>query len=401
MKEVHVCLLSNQLLPNLIPAFMERPSRVYLIATQEMRESGLDKRMNRLLRKEKIEVRIRSGVPSAEYGEIRKYAAKLATELVSAEAGKKIVLNATGGTKLLSMGFVDVFRERLEGYPVRVIYTDTAHRAIETLVPRDQPPSSMRDVLTVDTYLAAQGMALQSAASDQSEWRDAVRKRAPVTEFFAENCAELGPFFGTINGMVHGRSGNSGALSRNGESLIQPRQEFNRRPQDLWREALTRIADSRLLDWDGDKVVHFESPEYARYLGGRWLEEYAWLTAEAADLRDVRASALGRWERESGADAPTNEFDLLAAHGNRILIVECKTGMHGASEQAVATRLESLERNAGGLFGASLLLSARGLSTSMKKRCTNLRIPVLEKEKIRELHARMETWRDTGRIPPD
>ena len=36
--------------------------------------------------------------------------------------------------------------------------------------------------------------------------------------------------------------------------------------------------------------------EAARYLGGHWLEEYAWLVAEAEGLQDARCSAIVRWE---------------------------------------------------------------------------------------------------------
>ena len=52
--ETHVCLLSDQLLPNLSPIIMERPVRVYLVATAEMAAKGRDKRMRRLLRRENI-----------------------------------------------------------------------------------------------------------------------------------------------------------------------------------------------------------------------------------------------------------------------------------------------------------------------------------------------------------
>ena len=61
---VHICLLSGQLLPNLIPVLMERPSRVYLVATAGMVAAGRDKRLRRLLRRENIGARIRSGAPS-------------------------------------------------------------------------------------------------------------------------------------------------------------------------------------------------------------------------------------------------------------------------------------------------------------------------------------------------
>ena len=123
MNEIHVCLLSEQLLPNLIPVLMERPARVYLVATDAMKNSGQDKRMRRMLRREDIETFVRSGAPSTGIEAIRRFAAKLAyqlpKEMPEDPVGGTIVLNATGGTKLLSMGFVEVFREQLEGRSLR------------------------------------------------------------------------------------------------------------------------------------------------------------------------------------------------------------------------------------------------------------------------------------------
>ena len=316
------------------------------------------------------------------------------------EAGGTIVLNATGGTKLLSMGFVEVFRERLEGYPLRIIYTDTVHQSIETIIPRGQEAKTMTGVLRAKSYLAAQGMVLMSVESDQQEWQAAARKRRSLTNYLASNCESLDSFLGTLNWLVHGTSEKPGALAPNGESLAHPDQNFDKPPMGVWREVLARIADAGLLWWEGKEKVRFDDAAAARYLGGRWLEEYAWLIAEAAGLDDVRCSAKVRWESESGPAAPTNEFDLLAVHDNRLLLVECKTGRQEAGEQAVATRLESLGRHAGGLFGSSLLLSARKLPPTMRNRCGSLGISLLEQGGINRLTDYVSHWQDKGVFPP-
>ena len=257
----------------------------------------------------------------------------------------------------------------------------------------------MRGVLRAESYLAAQGMVLESAMSDDEQWQSAVRRRRALTEYLAESCEDLGSFFGAMNGLIHGTRDQSGALAPKGDALVQPTREFDRRPQGLWRQALTRVADAGLVWWDGDTALRFDTVEGARYLGGHWLEEYAWLAADAAGLQDARCSVVGRWESQSGPAAPRNEFDLLAVHDNRLLLVECKTGRLEDGEQAVATRLESLGRNAGGLFGSSLLVSARALPATMKSRCRSLGIRYLEKGLVGRLPDYLAHWRDTGTLP--
>ena len=400
MSEIHICLLSDQLLPNLIPILMERPARVYLVATDEMTARGRDKRMQRLLRREHIEVRIRGRAPSTGIDAIRQTAHKLAREIKRDETDKDLALNATGGTKLLSMGFVDVFRDQLEGYPLRIIYTDTEHRVIETLVPREVAATPMEGVLRADSYLAAQGMVLESTASDDDRWRSAVEARKAVSEYLANNCEALGPFLGMLNKLVHGSSGQVGALTPDGRALAQPTQRLDRQPRGLWRQALTRIANADLVRWDDhNATLRFDSVDAARYLGGHWLEEYAWLVARDAGLDEVHCSATGRWELQNGPAAPTNEFDLLAVHDNRLLLIECKTGRLDTGEQAVATRLESLGRNAGGLFGSSLLVAARELPATMKSRCRSLGIRFLERDAVKNLTGHIGQWRETGALP--
>ena len=198
---------------------------------------------------------------------------------------------------------------------------------------------------------------------------------------------------------MHGAGGNPGSLLPTGAGLAQPVQQLGHSPRGRWRQALTRIADAGLVWWNGDRELRFDSVDAARYLGGHWLEEFAWLVARDAGLQDVHCSAVGRWESQSGAAAPTNEFDLLAVHGNRLLVVECKTGRLDAGEQAVATRLESLGRNAGGLFGSSLLVSARELPETMKGRCRSLGIRFLERGAVNDLADCIAHWRDTGSLP--
>ena len=231
-----------------------------------MAARGRDKRMRRLLHREGIDTRIRLRAPSIRIEEIRRFAEKLSRELKKNEAGGTIVLNATGGTKLLSMGFVEVLREQLEGYPLRVIYTDTVHQSIETIIPRGQEAAPMAGVLRAESYLAAQGMMLTSAESDEQGWQAAVRERSALTRYLADNCERLGPFLGTLNRLVHGTPGHPGALAPNGVSLAHPDQDFDRPPMGIWRKALTRIADAGLLWWGGKEKVRFDDAAAARYL---------------------------------------------------------------------------------------------------------------------------------------
>ncbi len=387
MNQVHVCLLSKQLLPNLIPIFMERPSRVYLVVSPEMEELGLDDRMKLILKKRSIEVRLCPHAPGTGLAAIRDFATKLVNTLISAESGNLIVLNATGGTKLLAMGFYEIFRDRLKG-SLRVIYTDTDHGVIETLVPPGEVPDQrMQGVLDVESYLEAQGMTLTSAASDEEDWKEEIESREWLTKFLAENFEPLGPFFEKILSMDQPAEADL--------ELTKAEQVFTSEPTEVLKETLTHLANMELVGWDGAKSIYFKSSNAMNYLKGVWLEEYAWLSARDARLQDTRCAAKVHWRALDDPGARVNnELDLLTVHNNRVLIVECKTGK--IDPQSVAARLESLKHNVGGQFGDGLLVSARKLTPMMKERCKNLGIATLEQDSITELQSRLEAWRDNA-----
>lgn len=152
---IHIAIVSDQLLASLIPALMERPDKVYLVASAAMSAKGMDQRLKTQLGRQDIETEIRDQAPDTGLEAIREYAVEMLGDIRAAHPAADLVLNATGGTKLMALGFFEMLR----GDASRVIYTDTAHQRIEVLHDRDQgrpPPIPMRDVLDVRTYLSAQ-----------------------------------------------------------------------------------------------------------------------------------------------------------------------------------------------------------------------------------------------------
>jgi len=72
--KIHVAIVSEQILPNFIPALMERPDWVCLVASPQMSERGLDRRLARLLRQDEIAVEIRKGAPESGLADIHSFA---------------------------------------------------------------------------------------------------------------------------------------------------------------------------------------------------------------------------------------------------------------------------------------------------------------------------------------
>ena len=164
---IHICTVSDQILPNLIPALMDRPDQVVLLASERMREQA--HHLRRVLKDYHIDAEIEDGAPDSGLEGIYEFALQLREKIQARHPGASITVNTTGGTKLMSLGLVEFFR----GIAQRMIYTDTAHRVIESLPGSGGAPAAvqpMEDVLDVKQYLKAQQFQPTRIRSDQAQW---------------------------------------------------------------------------------------------------------------------------------------------------------------------------------------------------------------------------------------
>lgn len=384
--KIHLAIVSEQVLANLIPALMERPDKVLLVASPDMAKRKLDKRLARLLEQDGIAVERHGNAPEVGMRQIHEYASKLRDDLVERHADAEIVLNATGGTKPMSHGFVEVFR----GIASRIIYTDTRHRQIESLPNANAAiadPEPMRNVLDVPRYLAAQGLTFSSAASDPPDFRERMQARKSAAKFLARNAIKLESFIRAMNTLA------DKALDREGQ-LVQPRQSLNYPPdpQSTWADAMRELVKAKCIGWtEGENDVVFIDAERTQFVRGGWLEEYAFHIVHDDKPFDAR---MGVEVLIEGGERARNEFDVLACHGNQLLFIECKTLKfeEGRNDNDLAYKLKSLGETARGLFGETWLLSAQSPTPMLAERAQQARIRLLGPADLPKLRETLQQW---------
>lgn len=392
---VHVAIVSDQTLPNLIPILMERPEKVFLVASQQMVQKGLAERLLRLAEEAGVAAEIVPGLPSSGLPSIQEYALNLATRLDELKC--PVVLNATGGNKLMTLGLTEVFSASFDPGRLRIIYTDTANDTLETVLPRNVQPAPLAAVLDIPTYLAAQGARCRT--TEDPEWVARALARKAVTKYLAHNAEELGSLIGALNYYA--------SRAHDGEKLTAPVQKLESKGGGIsprWSACLHELAKAGVLEWqEGSTQIRFPDLDAARYVNGFWLEEYVWHVVRDERVDHVLQGVNLLWDGTSRADAPRNELDVVAVHRNRMLVVECKTMRFANDErdgQTVITKLESLGRNAGGTFGEMLLVSARRIEDkTIRTRCRSLRIPLVQAGDLKNLRDFIIAWRDTGKLP--
>ncbi|WP_291992249.1 DUF1887 family CARF protein [Candidatus Accumulibacter sp. ACC003] len=396
-----VCLASEQIMQNTLPALRLRPAQVVIACSDSevVRAGAL--RLCQVLQEAgwpADAVRVVPHTPDHDLGLITAYARELAATLQRDHPGLPIDLNASGGTKVMSFGFVGAFAGLGDAW-----YCDTRHGLLEHLG-GGRALELPADMLTLTALLQMQGYRVVADPTWHPDFARAAAARAGLTEHLARTAAQLGGFFGYVNRLSRAAL----PLYRPDGSLLRPFQSEVLAERALFANQhpfAQAFAQAEIWRWDGDYRFEFTSQATATYAGGGWLEEWAWLT-----LAGLQADGLisdGHWgtnvRTDSGQgtqeEAAGNELDAALVWRNQLVVLECKTGVQISTEggsQAILNRLDSLRRHVGGTMGETWLLTARqlypGAGSAARERARAYRIRLIEPQELIHLRAEIRRW---------
>lgn len=369
---LHVCVATGQNLANLIPALQLAAEEVVVLETAEMRDSA--NHLKRALEAHGIRV------SRIAFDDSTPAAIAQAAESVAVRFGERpLVFNVTGGHKLMTLALAEHMKLADE---LHLLYSETRHDRIDWLKPK-AGVEPMADVLTIEDILLAQGYRLVSRGDRDVKWMQEAARREALTRRLGDQADRLSGLFGVLNSLA------DEALANEPNGPFRPRQELHYPPKDtkVFREA----EGVGLLNWDGANQIVFRSEDAARYFRGGWLEEYAWIKLRGIKPRDWSVDA----RIESAEGRTPNQFDALAVHRNRLLVMECKTARFGrdaAKDADYVYKLAQLSRSVGGIMSRSLLLSARPVAEELRRRAAENQVDVLAGAEVRNLVVYLRSW---------
>lgn len=383
---VHICLVSRQLQPNVIPWIELQPDRVLLLVSKEFNAEA--EQLKKIAHDLQIKAAIyRHPIPAADYRILREYFLELATELAPDAA---FCINLTGGTKLMALAAAEVLAG--EGY--QFIYTDTQNRQIEYLnLNRDTAaldPHLFNESMKI-TELMACGMArvINTGTSDDKR-RQQLIEREDFTEQFTRVALKNRKAVGTLNWKI----GDS-VLSSDGRTLKSTTLHLDSELEHAFSKVLNVANSQNLIQFDaGSAILHFRTVEEARWLNGVWLEEYVWLQLRAAGLKQYDTSVELQWLLpENSSKAPANELDVIAAFDNKLWIIECKSGkLRSAEKQAVFHKLSQLSSQLAGPFGGAILASLHAPDANIASRATHSNVEIIHGQELLQLKSKFTEW---------
>ena len=397
-----VCLASEEIMQNTLPALRLQPAQV-IIATSDSepaRQGALQ--FSRVLHDAgwpANAVRITEHTPDHDLGKISRYAQELAAELQGQHPGLPIDLNASGGTKVMSFGFVGALAGLGDAW-----YCDTRHGLLEHLG-GGAPLLLPADLLKLGDVLQVQGYRVVVDPTWSPTFVCAAAARADLTEHLVREAPRLNGFFGYVNRLTREalpQTRTDGSIVRTFRAEILAQRPLFTNNHELARA----FEQAGIWEWDGDCRFIFAGEASARYAGGGWLEEWAWLT-----LAGLQADGLipdGHWGTNLRVDAghglqeaASNELDAALVWRNQLLVLECKTGVQISTEggsQSILNRLDSLRRHVGGAMGETWLLTARrlqqGNGVAARERARAYRIRLIEPEHLIDLRVEICAWMD-------
>ncbi len=377
MTQVHVCLVSDQTIPNMTTILQFQPEVVVLLYTK-----GSKLPWQRL----KTAICLRGlNVDSVliEAYDINNVVEET-TAIIKKYRGHEISLNITGGTKIGALGSFQAFYTA--GLPI--FYVNTAGHEILQVSPCETSQKIAVHIPAIE-YLGLYGFKVGTFTDSFETIEKRVLATTALTELVTVTDYAIGELNESIQKMCPG-----------GKTAYVAYPLIIRVKNKKLRSAAEVLRDAGILSSFSDNEWTIPDKESADYLHGFWFEEYVALCAKKAGADEVLLNVTGEWATE-GKESPRNEFDVMISKGNQLYFISCKTSdpnrKKSNQEESISKEylyeLDSLGDRALGLFGRKMLASARPVTnTYVRKRAIGLQISLIDGQNIKMITEKIKEW---------
>lgn len=374
----HLCLVSAQATPNLTPVLdpAVAPRRVLLLVSPDMGDRA--RWLEAVLKSRGIKVRRWSIADPWDVEQVQTRVLELLEAEPEAVAEHAIALNATGGTKPMSIAAYEAFR----AYELPIFYVHPERDRLIWMSPAGEAAVNLANRLHLEHFLLAHG-----ARVERSESSRIPERLGELTHWLVGNAVTYGDALGTLNWLA----------GKAREGLLSPPMDARQLDDRALQWLIDRFAAEGLVEPRG-KRLHFSDEAARFYINGGWLEEHVFdllreLRRELPQIQDLARSINIVRESPRGDPIP-NEIDVACLAENRLHIIECKTRswrQDGLGADALY-RLDTLADLLGGLQARAMLVSYRRLPAHDLQRAADLRIRVCDCTRLAELGAFLRAW---------
>ncbi len=301
MSHIHVCLVSEQTIPNILGIHYFKPDKVIFCTSEKMEQQRRTDAIINTLKlygldysSDTIHERIQVDQDCLDDCEMK--LAKIARKYRDAE----IIVNLTGGTKIMVLASYNAFKSVAKS----MIYTPIPKNEFITVHPKDDScknPVSFNLKLSVEAYVTAYGFKIENKQKIEQLKSNAVSNKN-LCKWMAQNYREIEDLLMELYSQLKDQRGKKYELKIDYIPKKTAEREF------LEKLAMSETRISKIL-----------SKNDTRFLTGDWVSDYCF--NEIADFADDCVTGI---ELLSPDGAP-NEFDVMFTKDNALFIVECKS----------------------------------------------------------------------------
>lgn len=382
----HICLLSEQPTPNICP-LLDRRTRAdeVVFVVSEQQRPRLE-HLRPVLKRYHIAVR---ELPIRQaYGAVMETQQAIEGEIGRLrEAGRNVLVNATGGTKPMAIAaHMAAFNLEVPAFYVHADRLDWLYLPPDTA----HTPFELEERLKLPDFLRTYGFDSQLEPRSYLDGSEGLLHDLLIRpDAYASGVSALN--------FHAARAGNHAKL----RSELQPGDPGNR----SFQEVLDLFGNHGLLEIRNN-ALHFGDEERRFFCAGGWLEQHVLDTLHAmrgrlgARLNDLQGSVT-----VSALDARTrpvkNEIDVAVLYDNALHTIECKARVFASSrrpEEAgqAATqalyKLATLRRELGGIRARAMLVSYQPVQPHHRERAAALDIKLIAGNDLRHLSTSLRRW---------
>ncbi len=371
----HLYLVSNQATANITPTLDSeiRPDKVFLMFDAEMRICA--DLLSRVL-KEAAGVQVQLWAIDDAWN--IEHIITRTMELLEQHQNETFALNATGGTRPMSIGAFQVF----QAYQKPVFYVHPEDDRLIWLSPRDQTPHQLADRVRLIHFLQAHGSTIisQGNTSIPPAYQELAEDLISSIDYFDKPVSTLNWY------------------ARNAVDGTTPELQSDHLRWGAFLDLLDRLQMIGILH-DQSGHLRFHDRAARQFASGGWLEQYVYaellhIRQQIPEIQDVAQTLTVA--RESMGQTIHNELDIAFLCNNHFYVIECKTSQLGKqSSQAgaeVLYKLDTLKELLGGLYGQGMVVSYKPMSDSDKHRAADLGIEVCDGYHLQGLRSRLIQW---------
>lgn len=371
--QTHLILVSAQAVPNLTPVLDEsfKPQTVILLVSPDMQRRADD--LERVIKKYGVKTQRWDIKDPWDIEYLYTQILKLLEQQNTLDGS--LALNATGGTKPMSIAAYRAFQELQQP----IFYVHPEQGRVIWLYPPAQQPHKLASRIKLPDFLQAYGATIIQQGSQ-------LGVQASIRELTATLVAQVDDF-------QHALAQLNYWANQAEKQLSVAMQNFQ--PDAAFWALVDLFEQADYLSVHGH-TLRFPNESARFFVNGGWLEHYVYgvcLTIKkACAIQDIgRGIEVERYHQQR---AIRNELDIALLKDNRLYLLECKTQTFARQSAGAPTlyKLDTLKDLLGGLQARAMLISFNELNTYDRQRAGDLNIRLCSYHDLPRLPEMLQTW---------